>query len=454
MEIVIVGGGKLGQVICYDLNREGYEITLIDKNVDLVNKLVEELDIQGIVGSGTDIEALEQAGVATCNAFIAVTDNDEVNLISAHMASKLGASYRIIRARNMVYTKNEEFIYKNFEIDYIINQDLEAAREIINVIDYPTASYVESFHNGRVRMINFRVMPNSKIVGRSVQEIKSLLNDIVICTIENRHTEEVFIPNGQTIIEADTYLNVIATKKDYRSLVILSGHDENLRFNNSFILGGSRICEYLIPELNKRNISTKIVEVKNDRALKLAVSFPDSEVILGDGTDEDFLLEHRLGRYDVAMALTDSDEENLIFSLYSNSLGVKKNVTKLNRISLLRLLDTDNLDAIISPRISIIDAIIRRIRSLSHKNKYKLLGYARLSTSTESEVLEFIVSKDDKVCGQRIMDIPIDEGVFIGLIIRSKENIIPQGSDYLLEDDFVFIIDVKKRVRTLDGILK
>lgn len=133
---------------------------------------------------------------------------------------------------------------------------------------------------------------------------------------------------------------------------------------------------------------------------------------------------------------------------------MRKNITKVNRTSLIKLLHADNLDAIISPRTSISDAIIGRVRSLSHQNEYHLLGYARLSTSKDSEVLEFVVSKDDKVCNKKIMELPLDESIFIGLIIRGEIKIIPKGSDCLLENDCVIIVDVKKRVRTLDGILK
>ncbi len=176
MEMVILGGGKLGQEICYDLNQDGHEITLIDTDSELVNKLVEELDVQGIVGSGTDIEVLKQANISACDVFIAVTDSDEVNLISAHIASILGASYRIVRARKLEYTEHEEFIAEHFKIDYVINQDLEAATEILHVIDYPTANYVEPLHKDKVRMICFRVMPNSEIVGLSVQEVRSAIS--------------------------------------------------------------------------------------------------------------------------------------------------------------------------------------------------------------------------------------------------------------------------------------
>lgn len=454
MEIVIVGGGKLGQELCYDLNQDGHEITLIDTDSNLVSKLVEELDIQGIVGSGTDIEILKQANIDLCHAFIAVTANDEINLISAHIAYMLGAPYRIIRARGMEYTKNEKFIAEHFKIDYFINQDLEAATQILNVIDYPTASFVETLHNNEVHMICFRVIPDSEIVGLSVQEVRAMVKDLVICTIENRNTEEVIIPRGHTIIEADTYLNVVASNDDYHKLVLLAGHKDNTHFNSVFIQGGSRICEYLIPELNKRRMRTKVIEQNSERALQLAAAFPENEIVLGDGSEHSFLLEHRLPSHDVAIGLTNYDEENLIFSLYSHSLGVKKNITKVNRTSLIKLLHPDNLDAIISPRTSISDAIIRRVRSLTHQNKYPLLEYARLSTSKDSEVLEFLVSKENQVCNKMIMELPLDERVLIVLIIRDGVKIIPKGSDLLLEGDYVIIVDVKKRVRALDEILK
>lgn len=454
MEIVIVGGGKLGQEICYDLNQEGHEITLIDQDGDLVNKLVEELDIQGIVGSGTDVEVLKQANIQICNVFIAVTDKDEVNLISAHIAATLGADYRIIRARKLEYTENEAFIAKHFNIDYLINQDLEAASQILHVIDYPTASYVEALHDNRVHMICFRVMPHSQIVGMTVQAVRALVKDLVICTMEDRNKEEVIIPRGPTVIKADTYLNVIACKEDYQKLVLLAGHDKHEPFRSAFIQGGSRICEYLLPELKKRRIRTKIVELRSQRALQLAVAFPDNEVVMGDGSEPSFLREHRLQNHDVAIGLTEIDEENLIFSLYAHSQGVKKNITKVNRTSLIKLLHSDHLDATISPRISISDAIIRRVRSLSHENQYHLSAYARLNASREAEVLEFCVSKDNQVCDQKIMDMPLDDRILIGLIVREDQKIIPTGSHYLLEGDYVIIVDVKKRVRALDEILK
>lgn len=453
MDIVIVGGGQLGQEICYDLNEEGHEITLIDIDGDIVNRLVEDLDIKGVIGSGTDLDVLNEADVSLCDAFISVTSSDEVNLISGFMAQKLGAPYRIIRARNLEYTKNESFISEHFKADFVINQDLEAAIDIIQVIDYPTASYVESLHNNEVQLIRIRVIPESEIIGMSVQQVRQIVKDIVICTIENKMTDEVMIPKGNTIIEADTYLNVVALKEDYDKLSSLCGHINKVNFKSVIITGGSRICEYLIPELRKRKIRTQLIESDYKRAQQLSVLFPNEEIVHGDGTDTKFLTKQRLSSYDVAISLMDVDEENLIFSLYSHSLGVKKNISKVNRTSLIKLLHADYLDAIISPRVSISDAIIRRIRSLSHSKQNPLLAYARLSTSQHSEVLEFRVTKEDKIVNQRIMDMKLDPRVLIGLIIRNNQQIIPKGSDVILENDYLIIIDVEKRVRSLDEVL-
>lgn len=453
MDIVIVGGGQLGQEICYDLNLEGHELTLIDIDSDVVNRLVEELDIKGVVGSGTDIQVLSEADVSRCQTFIAVTASDEVNIISGYMASTLGAPYRIIRGRNLEYTKNIDFIQDHFKADFVINQDLEAAIDIVQVIDYPSASYVESLHNNEVQLIRLRVIPHSHIDGMSVSQVRKLVENCVICSIENKSNDKVIIPSGQTVIQADTYLNVIALKDDYDRLAQLAGHHHQERFISVIISGGSRICEYLLPELHKRKINSKVIESNFKRAEQLSVEFPDDEIIHGDGTDPKFLVAQRLASYDVAISLMNVDEENLIFSLFSHSLKVKKNISKVNRTSLLKLVHADFLDSIISPRVSISDAIIKRVRSLVNRQHNQLLGYARLSTSTHSEVLEFLVTKNDKIINQRIMDLNIDPRVFIGLIIRNNQKIIPKGSDMILENDYLIIIDIEKRVRSVDEIL-
>lgn len=451
MEIVVVGGGKLGEELCRDLNAEGHDLTLIDKNRDVLNRLVEDIDIQGVYGSGNDVEVQREAGVATCKLFIAVTVSDDINMIAAVLADKLGAQYAIARVRNNEYTNNEGFIRQQLGLDFMINQDKEASQDIVRVIDYPSSNFVEPFNHGKVNLVKIRVKPKSTMIGLTVSDIRDRIEDVVICIIERDY--ETLIPRGDTVIEADDEIDIISSKKSYNDFCVLAGFKRRERLKSAFIVGGSRINKYLLPALHTRGVHSKVIEINYERAQELATLFPNFEIIVGDGTDQDFLLEQRLHNYDISIGLTDSDEENLMIALFSKKIGVKKNITKVNRPNLTRLLSADQLDVLISPRKSVSDAIIRRVRSIQQNFDNHLMAYSRLATEN-TEAMEFSIASQDKVATYDIQDLPLKEGIIIGLIIRDDKRLIPSGSSRIQEGDHVIIINVGEKINKIDDILR
>lgn len=451
MEIVVVGGGKLGQKIIQDLDKEGHQLTLIDKDRDVLNHLVDEIDIKGVQGIGTDIKVQIDAGVKQAKVFITATPDDEANVLSAMMAEKLGADYTIVRARNPEFTDNENFIKREFGINLIINQDREAANDIMHVIDFPQAAYVEPFYHNRVQLNKVRVHENSTMDGMPIAEIRSRLQDLVIAVIERG--DQSIIPTGDTQIKANDQINLFAQRKTFNKFCQLAGHRAHLRYKSALVIGGSRVNHYLIPALHARGIHTRIIEKDEKRAQSLADRFPMAEVIVGDGTDQSFLREQRIFNFDLLLTLTNSDEVNIMTSLFGHKEGVYKTITKVNRPGLTALLDSSHLDVILSPRISISDAVIRGVRSIMKERGAYLENYARLGNE-QTEALEFRLADDGPICGVPIKDLPLKDNIVIGIIVRDGEAIFPSGDDILQAGDHVLIINNQANVFEIKDILE
>ena len=184
MEIVIVGGGKLGSALCQDLANEGHEIVVIDQNQDKIDSLIENIDISGVQGNGSTIEIQKEADVPRADVFIAVTPNDETNLIAATTANRLGAKFTIARVRNPEYARDLSFYQKELGIGMLINPDAEAAADITRAFDYPAALTIEPFAGGMVDIVQIRVNPGSAITGRNLAEIRAEIPELLLCAID------------------------------------------------------------------------------------------------------------------------------------------------------------------------------------------------------------------------------------------------------------------------------
>ncbi len=449
MEIVIVGGGKLGQTLCNDLSNEGHEIVLIDQKQGRIDMLEETYDIRGVNGNGAAIETQKEANVSLADVFIAATPSDDTNLIAASIANKLGAKFTIARVRNPEYARDLGFYQKQLGIGMLINPDAEAAADITRVFDYPAANAIEPFANGLVDMVQLRVSPNAPIVGQSLADIRKVIPELLLCIID-RETG-ITIPKGSTQLQENDYIQMVGNPKAIHKFSQLCGH-KNARWRSALIVGGSRIAYYLIPALLKRGVYVKVIETKPEVADRLAMSFPEAEIIYGDGTDQKFLREMHLSNYDVAVALINIDEENLMFSLFAHQQGVGKTITKVNRRELIKLIDHTVLDTIITPSLSSSDRIIQYIRSHEKTASSKLETYARLGVEGV-EALEFIATEDSQVCLEKIQNLNIKQGVLIAHILRGTKRIIPAGADQIQPGDRVLLVALDHRINQLDDII-
>ena len=356
MKIILVGGGKVGSALCRSLVADNHDVVLIEQNETVVKYLTSRFDIMGIAGNGADFAMLEAANVQDCDIFIAMTQYDEVNMVSAVLAKKMGAKETIVRVRNPEYS-NPYFKEKNIlGFSVIVNPELLAARAIANIIDFPNALSVERFAGGLVSLMEFKVRNFSNICQMSIADFRKKFGNVIVCAIERGH--KLMIPSGDMILEDKDRIFVTGHRVD---MMLFHNYIKSRVVKSLLIIGAGKIAYYLLGMLKDSRIDTKVIEVNPERAAFFSQKYPKLYIVQGDGTAKDILLEESAQHYDAVATLTGVDEENIITSMFLDSVGVQKNITKVNRTSLLEIIHAPEFSSIITPKTIAVDTIMHFI---------------------------------------------------------------------------------------------
>lgn len=448
MKIIIVGAGKVGEVLCRDLASEGYDIVLIEIDRDRLEDIINIADITGVVGNGASYDIQIEAGVEDADVFIAVTEHDEINIISSIIATKLGAKHTIARVRSPEYSTNIGFAQKDLGITQMINPEKESANSIINVLRFPSAFSVDTFMNGKVNIIEFEVQEDSPIKDKALKDIDITDEKILICVVERNG--EVYIPNGDFVILSGDRIYVTGTVQAINEFIYKSAYSTK-PIRTVLIIGGGEITYYLTEQLRDKKIRVKIIEIDEKRAEELSESFPDTIIIHGDGTDQELLLEQRIEHYDAVVACTPIDEENIIVSLFAASVGVNKNILKVSRTLLKPVAEKLELDTMIVPKKIIADNIIKYVRSITNTKGSKVENLHRL-VGGEIEAIQFSITEDSQALEVPLKDLKTIPSLLIACIRRGDQIIYPGGNDYVMKGDHVLVVTKEKYINEFDDI--
>ncbi|MDL2310890.1 Trk system potassium transporter TrkA [Peptostreptococcaceae bacterium OttesenSCG-928-C18] len=449
MNIIIVGGGKVGEYLCEDLESEGHDITLIEKNKEVLDRILDYNDIMGIQGDASDTSILEEAGIDRCDIFIAVTNEDELNMVSCVMAKKLGAKYTISRVRNPEYSRHVSFMSETMNIDLMINPELETAREIVRILSFPSVLNVETFAHGKVNMVSFKLKDNCELNNMSLIEIQNNISRNILISSVIRN-EEVFIPNGDFRLKCSDIIYILGENDALNEFFRYIG--DKRKSKNVIIIGGGRISYYLVERLLKHTVHVKVLERKRETAEFLSFTFPDADIIKEDGTNHDILEEERIEHFDTFIAMTGIDEENIIASIFAHNKGVKRTITKVDRTRLLDMVELAGLDTTISPKKVISDKIVQFVRSHSKIKNSKIESLYRIAND-KVEAIEFFIEEGSEVTNKKLRELKTKENTLIAFILRKNKLIIPNGEDTIKAGDKVVIITTNKSFDEIGDIL-
>lgn len=450
MFIIIGGVGKVGEYLINELVKEGHDIFLIEENQKRLEEMINKNDVTGVVGNCASYDVLKEADVENADMFIAVTNSDEINMLSAMLAKKMGADHATIRIRNPIYNPLYQNLSAWFDIDLVINPDYEAATMCSDIIRNPHAIRVESFSKNRVRLIELHVDKGSRVAGVSLMEFRQRFGNILIVAIERNR--EIIIPSGRDVLQEGDNFCIVGEKSDIRQFYKAVGNEEKA-IHSVMMVGGGRIAYYLANMLKPTHMQITILEVNNDHAEYLAQELPFATILHGDGTEQEFLEEARIQSYDCIVPLTGVDEENIMVSLFAQQQHVRKIITKVNRINLLNLLEDSGLDSVITPKFLVANRILKKVRSFQTSRVSQMDDIYRIF-SNYVEALMFTIHGKNESSDIPLKDLPIRHDCLIACIIRDNKVFYPSGNDTIQIGDQVLIVTTREKFDEVDDILE
>ena len=451
MRIIIVGCGKIGLSIIKQLVIEKHDITVIDKNQEVINDITNNYDVMGLVGNGASYSVQKDAGVDRTDLLIAVTGSDEINLLCCLFAKKAGNCNTIARVRDPLYSKEIQYIKDELGLSMIINPEYAAAVEISRLLRFPSADKIDTFAKGRVELLNLVITEDSPFVNKTLIEVaKRVLSDILICTVERG--DDIFIPNGAFILRANDKITIVASAVNSREFFTKIGYDTH-QVKDTMIIGGGTMTYYLAEILLKMGIKVKIVEVNRDKCEDLSENLPRATIINGDATNQEILIEEGINGCDSFVSLTGIDETNIILSLFAKTRTQGKIVTKIDRISFDDIINTFNVGSLIYPDKIAADYIVSYVRAMQNSIGSNVETLIKLNGG-RVEALEFKILKGSPVIGIPLMELNLKRDILIGCINRRGTIIIPKGQNTIEEGDTVIVVTTKSGLSDIKDILE
>jgi len=446
MKVLVIGAGKLGTKLATALLNGEIQVTIVDKNPIVLNRIKDYLDVLTINANGAVKGVLEELKIDTYEMTIAVTNSDDTNILISSMAKKLGCKYTIARIRTPEYANQLEFLKKIYKIDRVINPELATAGEISRYLMESTAFYFGDYAQGKISLVNFNIKSLPYFVNKKLSDISHAQRLLIVAISRNGDT---IIPNGDTILEENDIIYVMGQREKVDNIAKeLSSKTNRKQMKKVMILGGGKIGFYLAEKLTKKGIMVKIIESDLERCQELAETLHGNALVIhGNGTDINLLEEEDLAEMDAFIGVTGYDEENLFMSLRAKQLDVRKVVAKISRQSYIHIIEKLGIDLAINPVNITASEILKHIRG-GHVVSVSLL------LDGQAEVTEIIATENLKVLNTPIMDLDLPEGIIIGAIVHNKEVIIPEGKSVIKAGDRIVVFSLLSVVPALETFFR
>ena len=447
MNIIIVGAGKVGYTLAKYLSVEMDNITIIDNNLEALERINNNLDVMCIKGNCTSLKVLNEAGIREADLLISVTNSDELNMLCSLAGKKLGAKHTVARVRTPDYDEEITLLTEAVGIDLVINPEKAAAIEIAKLIKYPSVCSIDNFSNGKVNLVGFKVSDDTGLAGKRISDIDFVKGNVLFCGIEKG--DEVIIPNGDYIFHKEDRIYVIGEHKKIQEVFKRLGK-YNKRVKSSMIIGGGKISYYLSKIISEAGVNCRIIEKNINKCEELTELLPEVIIINGDGMDQDLLLSENLDEMDSFITLTDRDEDNLIAGLFAINNNVKNVIIKITRDNYNDIAKTIGINSVISPKLATAYKIIKYVRSLKNTRESSIENVYKICNE-KAEAIEFIVNENTKHRNEKLKNIKFNEDSLVATIVRNNKIIIPTGEESLKLNDRVIIV-TKKTLLNINDI--
>ena len=453
MNIIVCGAGKVGYTISKQLSAQGHSITVIDQSSELIQKINDTLDVKGIVGRASFPSVLDKAGANEADMIIAVTRNDETNMVVCQIAySIFNISKKIARIRSQEFLGskwNKLYSKSNLPIDVIIMPELEVAKSLKRKLEAPGALDNVPFADDRIKVLEIAIDEKCPIVNTELQKLTktySKLNANVMGVVRNGKFV-ILKKQDQLIVGDKAYL--VVKSDQLNKLLQIFGHEET-KASKILIIGGGNIGFNLAKDLEEtvEGIRIKIIEKNKERAELIASELNNSIVIHGDGLDEEILKEANLDEIETVLCLTNDDEDNIMASvLAERSSPNKRTIALVNKQNYSLLQSSLNIDDLVDPRMMTVSTILKHVHKGTIQTVYTLLD-------GEYEFIEAEILEDSELINTSIKDSNLPKEIRIGAIVRKKEVIIPNSKFKFEKKDLVVFLCKRDQLSIVENLFR
>ncbi|MGE5442771.1 MAG: Trk system potassium transporter TrkA [Bacteroidota bacterium] len=453
MRILICGAGQVGFNVARHLTMEGNDVVVIDTSPDLVRRINDNLDAQGVVGHASRPDVLQRAGIADMDMIIAVTQTDEVNMVACQVAHSLfEVPIKIARVREQSYLDpawSNLFSREHLPIDVIISPEVEVARAIIRRLKVPGSFETIPLADDKVRLLGVRCEIHCPLINTPIKQLTQLFPDLNIVIVGLlREDQPVRLSGEDELRVGDDVYFVVETAQVTRAMAAFGYEEPEAR--RLLICGGGNIALLLAQEIEaaQTGMSIKIIEADAERAATVASTLSATIVLHGDVLDPEILEEANVASTDTVVAVTDGDETNILASLLAKRHGARRAITLLNKSTYEPLTATLGIDVVVSPRNITASSILQHVRrGRIHAVHTIRDGFGEL---IEAEALE-----TSSLVGTPLRDVNLPPGVMIGAIVRGGQVISPRGNTVVQNKDRVVLFataDVVRKVEKLFSV--
>lgn len=454
MNIIVAGCGKVGQKLAEQLTANGHEVTVMDKKYEALTSVTSTTDVMGYQGDCTSINSQKEAGIKDADLLIAVTDNDEINMLTCLIARKTGRGkcHTIARIRSPQYTDEIGYLKEELGLSMSINPEMVAADEMVRHIQIPSALEVDTFAKGKVSLIGIEIPEGSILDNMSIRDLSNKVGaSVLICVTER--DGEIIIPNGLHVLHAGDKISATMSMGDIGVFLNKIGIKAK-KIKDVMIAGGGTIGYYLAKKLISLKINVKIIEKDPARCEELSELLPKAMIICGDATEKRLLVQESVEDMDAVCGLMHSDEANILLSLYLKKINPDvKVITRVHRSSYEDIVNELPVGNKISTKEITADYITRYVRSMQNSMGSEVEALYRIFDG-RVEALELSVGEDFSAAGIELKNMKLIDNTLICSINRHGKIIRPGGRDTLEIGDSAVVVTTHKNINGINDIIK
>ena len=453
MNIIICGAGRVGYTIAKLLSEQNHSITVIDQSSEDIQKINESLDVRAIVGKATYPSVLEKANASEADMIIAVTKNDEINMLICQIAfSIFKVQKKIARIRSSDYLNprfSKLYNKENLPIDVIISPEIEIAKSIQRKLEAPGALDNVNFAQNKIRLLEILVTESCSLINTPLNEITKKFPKLEANILGVIRKDKFLILKKNDVMKRDDKVYVIINSEQMQQTLLAFGHEEKIS-TKILIIGGGNIGFNLAKNIEQsfETVRIKIIEKDKNRAEFIANELNNSIVINGNALDEDVLSEANIEEIETVIALTNDDEVNLMVSVLVEKFSKgKRTMALINKPNYSLLQSSLKIDDLIEPRMNTVSSILKHVHKGTIETVYTILN-------GEYEVIEAEIIETSELINKELNNSNLPDGIRIGAILRGEDIIIPRSNFIFKKEDIVVFLAKRDQLPVVENMFR